>query len=193
MDGWASEGRACLQEVPGCSGLTFQISSQQQCPWHLLPSLPRCRALASYFPLQETSAGEARLGRGLLEDVGRYHHPDPVTRSVCRAPALPAHPPCLPPSLLPRAILTKKLLAGQLRGARLGGKGVLGGAGPGAPASGGHAAWVRTVSHSDSARPEQRLHVEQAALRDGPDRAGELGVCLPWSFRPAVSHCTYCV
>lgn len=153
VDGWASEGRACLQEVPGCSGLTFQISSQQQCPWHLLPSLPRRRALASYFPLQETSAGEARLGRGLLEDVGRYHHPDPVTRSVCRAPALPAHPPCLPPLPPATGDSNKEVVCWSAERSASGRKGGVGGAGPGAPASGGHAAWVRTVSHSDQRPP----------------------------------------
>lgn len=43
------------------------------------PSLPPLRGLASNFPLQETSAGEARLGLGLLQDIGQAHHPDPVT------------------------------------------------------------------------------------------------------------------
>lgn len=43
------------------------------------PSLPPLRTLASNFPLQETSAGEARLGLGLLQDIGQAHHPDPVT------------------------------------------------------------------------------------------------------------------
>lgn len=53
--------------------------------------------------------------------------------------------------------LTKKLFAGQPRGARPGRKGgcvrVGVGAGPGALASGGRAAWVRTVSHSHQRPP----------------------------------------
>lgn len=48
-------------------------------PLALPPPPPHLGALASYLPLQETSAGEARLGWGLLEDVGQRHHPDPVT------------------------------------------------------------------------------------------------------------------
>lgn len=43
------------------------------------PSLRPLRALASNFPFQETSAGEARLGPGLLQDIGQARHPDPVT------------------------------------------------------------------------------------------------------------------
>lgn len=43
------------------------------------PSPPPPRALASNVPLQETSAGEARLGPGLLQDIGQARHPDPVT------------------------------------------------------------------------------------------------------------------
>ena len=114
---------------------------------------------------------------------------------MCRALALPAHPPCLP---LPPATgdSNKGVVCWSVRGARAGRKGACGGvgveAGPGATASGGCCARVRTVSHSDQHPPRGATALERAALRHRADQAGEVDIRPPWSFGPTLSPCAVC-
>lgn len=73
VDWWVSAG-SVLQKSLAVSISNFRFHHSSHAPG-TSPTPPPLGALASYFPLQETSAGEARLGQEVTG--GRWPVPSP--------------------------------------------------------------------------------------------------------------------